>query len=200
MHRLPRLGLRLMASAAGCAVTAVTAMTAAGPACAATYTHNDPAHDAQQINAHGRSSHAKTNKTADIVFTRVEHTRTTVRTVVHVRRIGDRWTYTAQLHTPDRTFTIVGQRRSGSTTFHLASTGTTTCAGLRDRVVAAKQKISVLIPTSCLGKPPWVREGVAMLVPQSDSVTIVDDGLRRLGWNRQLHLSLSPRLGTRPGR
>jgi hypothetical protein len=179
------------------ALLAATALAAPAPALAASYTHLDPAHDVQRISSAGDASHARHDRTADIVRVAIAHSRRRLRTVVIVRAFATGWDYAAQIRTPTHRFTIVGDRADGSTRFTLASASTTkpvSCPGFAHHIVKREGKVAVTVPAACLGKPRWVREGVAMLVPGHHGAMFADDGLRHGGFAHEKHLTRSPRV------
>lgn len=182
------------------AAAAVTAVALPGAATAATFTHRDATHDVQRFDF-GSSTLSKTphNKEADIVKTRIVYAGHSLESTVWVRSgsIGKAWTLAGQLRTSDhKSFSWLGEVGTSDPGFELddANNNPVECDGITHHAAAAKGRVTVTIPSKCLDKPTWVKEGVAFVITRHDDHQFADDGLRKGGLAVPPVLTLSPRL------
>jgi hypothetical protein len=111
--------------------------------------------------------------------------------------IGDVWTLAGQLRTSDhKMLSWLGAVGTSDPGFALddAHNNPVDCPGITHHVAAAKGRVTVTIPSKCLGKPSWVKEGVAFAITRNDDHQFADDGLAKGGLTVPPVLTLSPKL------
>ena len=118
---------------------------------------------------------APENLTADVVRTTVDHRASRLRVRLDLRDLGRSRTYFAvlEVRTPDGTFEVetenLGRRPKVDMTRRSRAIE---CQRLRATGDQASSRVTVTIPTSCLGDPRWVQVGAG--VASVETVTSAD--------------------------
>lgn len=181
-HRpLARLAAGLAAGLAGAA--ALVAVTPA-LASAADYRHTDRAGDVRSASFQssgdtiGRPE--RRERSVDIRTVRVSHTAD--RVVVKIRTRGPiptkKFFVGTTLRTPHGSFDAGTYKFFGMSGNELTSEDETIdCAGYRTDVDRARRLTTIVVPTTCIGSPAWVRVGVGASRISGQRI-YADDGLR----------------------
>lgn len=118
---------------------------------------------------------APENLTADVVRTTVDHRESRLRVRLDLRDLGRSRTYFAvlQVRTPDGTFEVETENLGRRAKVDMTRRGhAIECQRLRAAGDQASSRVTVTIPTSCLGAPRWVRVGAG--VASVETVTSAD--------------------------
>lgn len=163
-------------------LTIAFAATLAGPAFAEKYVASDAKLDVVSVDFVSESqTPAPDNATADVVKTKVNHTRGAVRFRVKLRDLsGPALTgVIADLRTNKRRYTLNFFRSGSRTTFDLTTRAgePIKCRGMKRSSDLATDVVKFSVPRSCVGLPRWVRAGVVALVVQ-ENAAFADDALR----------------------
>jgi hypothetical protein len=109
---------------------------------------------------------APDNERSDIVRTSIDHRAGLLRVAVTFRDVrgtfGD--TVVAEIKTPTTRFMVLSERRGRETyTLMLGRRDVVPCGGLLTTVDRSADKVTVAVPTACIGDPRWVRVGVGAI-------------------------------------
>jgi hypothetical protein len=109
---------------------------------------------------------APDNERSDIVRTSVDHEAGLLRVAVTFRDVrgtfGD--TLIGRIRTPTKTFTVLAERRGReSYTLLLGRRDLAPCGGLLTTVDRPADKVTIAIPTACVGDPRWVQVGLGAI-------------------------------------
>jgi hypothetical protein len=181
------------------AVSLTAAVALPGTALAATFDHDDATHDVQRYDYGDQTvSDAPHNKSVDITRTRIIFTRHTLESTVWLRskKVGDVWLVAGQLRTSQGKFSWLVSVAPHSKDVELDDPNgdPLPCDGITHHVASSKGRATVTVPSSCLDKPQWVREGVAFAITTADDHQLADDGLAKGGLTEDAQLKLSPKL------
>jgi hypothetical protein len=146
---------------------------------------------------------APENLTADVVRTTVDHRLSRLRVRLDLRDLGRSRTYFAvlEVRTPDGTFEVetenLGRRLEVDMTRRARAIE---CRRLRAAGDQASSRVTVTVPTSCLGDPRWVRVGAGVAsvetVPSVDGaeeMVVLADDAHRAGEIRD-RIALGPKV------
>jgi hypothetical protein len=167
---------------------------------AASYTHRDATHDVQRFDfstdAFSRADH---NKRADITTATFTYTRHTLTTVLHLRSgsIGDQWAYGGRIRTSTGRELVVNIQIPPTEKLVELETrhgDRLSCDGLTRHAARSKGRLTVTVPSSCLGHPRWVRAGAAYGYTVNDNHQFGDDALQKRRLTADSRYGLSPRL------
>jgi hypothetical protein len=177
----------------------VAALAVPGAAVAQTYAHQDAQHDVQRyLLSSGKVENARHNKATDIVRARLSYSKNGLTSTVWLRsgKVGRSWLMSGPVHTGSTHFDwSASQDTSGKVLDLRDSNGASiACDGLAVRVAHRKGRVAMTVPASCLGKPDWVKAGVAFSVQPNDTTLLIDDGLQKRGLTTESTFSLSPKL------
>lgn len=195
MRNRPPALVRLVAGLAG--ATALVAVTPA-LASAADYRHTDRTGDVRSSDIRSASDTirrpAPRERAVDIRTVRVSHTAD--RVVVKIRTRGPiptrKFFVGAVLRTPGGTFEAGTYKFFGYAGNELTSgSDAVECAGYRTDLDRARRLTTIVVPTTCIGSPAWVRVGAGASRIVGKRI-YADDGLRSgpLGED----VGLSPRI------
>lgn len=118
---------------------------------------------------------APENLTADVVRTTVDHRASRLRVRLDLRDLGRSRTYFAvlEVRTPDGRFVVETENLGRRPEVDMRRrSGAIECRRLRSAGDQASSRVTVTIPTSCLGDPRWVRVGAG--VASVETVTSAD--------------------------
>ena len=118
---------------------------------------------------------APENLTADVVRTTVDHRESRLRVRLDLRDLGRSRTYFAvlEVRTPDGTFEVETENLGRRAKVDMTRRGhAIECQRLRAAGDQASSRVTVTIPTSCLGDPRWVQVGAG--VASVETVTSAD--------------------------
>ena len=166
------LSLRLPAAL----VLAASVLAAPTAAHAARVVTEDAVADAQSIRSDFDEevfTLAPEHTAADITRTVVAHGARRLRVQVHVRDLVT--AYPSGVHvkvrTPDRRFDVQAYHNIPNAGVQLTKgqrDDLVRCPGLRSSVDPSQDRLTVSVPTACLGRPAWVQVGVLSIVNEVD--------------------------------
>jgi hypothetical protein len=189
----PRLARPVLAAAAAVLVVPATAH-------AATYTHRDATHDVQRFDLGAETfSRAPHNKRADITTSSFTYTKHSLITVLRLRShsIGDSWAYGGRIRTSSGDELRVSIRITPTEKFVELQTrqgDQVPCDGLHRHAARSTGRLTVTVPSSCLGRPRWVRAGAAYAYTVRDNHQFGDDALQRRRLSTNSRFALTPEL------
>ncbi len=188
-----RLLLRTLIAAGVAAV-----LTLPLAATAQTRKHQDAAHDVQRFDVSTQKiSNAPHNRSVDVVRTRVAYSKS-LRSSIWLRSgtVPRSWSMEGKIHSPSGSFEWDATRdRSGHTLILMhANGGQVACNGLALHVKRAQGRVTITLPSRCLGRPAVLREGMLFAVQVTDTVAYYDDAFRTRGFNTHGVLALSHRV------
>jgi hypothetical protein len=178
----PRASLRKITPFVAVVLTAALTWPLTGPAHAEKYLEADAKGDVVSLDSASEvQTPAPDNANADVVKTKINHTRGAVRFRIKLRDLaGPVLTgVVADIKTSERRYTLSFFRSGKRTTLDLArSTGEPIrCRGKERSANVDTDVVKFSVPRSCLGRPKWVRVGVGALEVQ-ENFTYADDALR----------------------
>jgi hypothetical protein len=181
------------------AVGAAAALAVPGAAVAQTTTHRDASHDVQRYNVStGAMSTLRHNRSVDVVRTRLTYGVKRLTSTVWLRsgQVGRNWFIKGVVRTGSTQFEWDASQSGASKTKILMNrTGAqVACAGLTLHVKHGKGRVSMSVPSSCLGKPDRLREGILFGTQPTDTVFDWDDALQKRGVGTDGELAMSHRL------
>ncbi|MBU2696190.1 hypothetical protein [Pimelobacter sp. 30-1] len=184
---------RLLAGLAGAALLVTAAPAVAS---AADFSHVDAVRDVRSgtLDSDAIRRPEPRERAGDVRRLRVDHRTDTL--VLTFRTRGalptGRYVVTAEVRTPGGTFEVSHGRMFGMTFSDVSvDSEPIACAGYRTEIDASRKRTTMVIPTSCLGTPAWVRVGGGTGIIRGKRL-YVDDALRD-GRVRDT-IKLSPRI------
>lgn len=163
----------------------------AGTAHADTWSHRDAKGDVLSAPTEtGKPTRAPGDKTTDITRISVNHAARKVVVTVKVRdlRRGGDTMLLGRIVTPKNDYAVMVMQSPDMQMFSLydeknldEGIDATSCRGKRLAYQAARNRIRITIPRSCLGDPRWVRTGALLVrgVLSDESTVTMDDALRK---------------------
>lgn len=175
--------------------TALLVAGLAAPAQAERYVHRDPGHDVRTVELFSTGGYVRApgHRTGDYVKVKIWHQVRAVRVVGKLRRLdrtGEGMMQLVQVRTPDGTdhsFSVF----AGPGAWKGVDSDLDEDCVVGHKVNYARDRWSMRISRSCLGRPRWVRVGVGFIsIGRRDALFADDAQLRRV----RRDLTLSPRL------
>jgi hypothetical protein len=177
----------------------VAALAVPCSAVAQTVTHQDATHDVQRFNVSTDAvTKARHNRAVDIVRTRLTYTNQNLTTTLWLRRgrVGHDWLMVGEVHTGSTHFEWdASQDGTGKSLILYGGKGSqVACDGLALAVKHRKGRLTMTVPSSCLGRPDALREGALFSIQTTDTVSYWDDALQRRGFHADGDVALSRKL------
>ena len=169
--------MRLHSSAVLVGLLAASLLVAA-PAQAGRQTTRDATHDVYRIPAGGTPTLAPDNRNHDIVRAGTVHRGRTLELWLEVRRLPRAgYVATWDVKTPNHRWALHHDTRGGTvytSLFHFHGPEVLDCGGLRGRALPRQDRVQVIVPRACIGRPRWIRFGASM-GRETDQVHFIDD-------------------------